>query len=85
MTLRSLSASDSWRGVKSTGVDEMGLGTQDEDAEDVQEEEEQETGPSGEFILWRLRQKVVICSVLCEDKQVLDSRQDSIWFILDRT
>lgn len=28
----------------------MGLGTQDEEEEDVEEDEEQETGPSVEFI-----------------------------------
>lgn len=49
MTLRSLSASESWRGVKRTGRGEMGLGTQDEE-EDVEEDEEQETGPSVVFI-----------------------------------
>lgn len=46
MTLRSLSASESWRGVKRTGRGEMGL----EEKEDVEEDEEQETGPSVEFI-----------------------------------
>ncbi len=50
MTLRSLSASESWRGVKRAGRGEMGLGTQDEEKEDVEEDEEQETGPSVEFI-----------------------------------
>ncbi len=46
MTLRSLSASESWRGVKRAGRGEMGL----EEKEDVEEDEEQETGPSVGFI-----------------------------------
>lgn len=50
MTLRSLSASESWRGVKRPGSGEIGLGMQDEDEEEVEEDEEQKTGPSLEFI-----------------------------------
>lgn len=55
MTLRSLSASDSCRGVAGGGNGESGLG----------EEETQSVG----FISWRLRQNAATCSVLWRFKE----------------
>lgn len=55
MTLRSLSASESSRGVAGGGKGESGLGEEDTHSEG--------------FMSWRLRQKAATCSVLCKLKR----------------
>lgn len=55
MTLRSLSASESCRGVAGGGKGESGLGEEDTHSEG--------------FMSWRLRQKAATCSVLCKSKR----------------
>lgn len=55
MTLRSLSASESCRGVTGGGKGDSGLGEDDT--------------LSKEFMSWRLRQKAATCSVLWKGKK----------------